>query len=369
MHLLALRAERVRNLKEVDLHLPKGLTLVAGANGQGKTSLLESVYVLGTGRSFRTRRVEELVSWQGGPLSVVGRVAARHGEVELGVSVDASDKGLLVNGARRGLESFLGRLDVVDLTANREAVLRGGPVERRRFLDRGVLGLEPSYLRSIGEYRRVLLQRNALLRRGAGRSHEPAELDAWDERFVSASKTLHLQRRRYAERLAARLQTIGLELLADGQRPELRYRPSPPELAKAEEGRFEEVFSERVARCRGRDRELGYTSEGPHRDDLSVELNGIDLRRFGSAGQVRAAMIALKLGKLSLLEDERGEAPLFLMDDFDTDLDDARMEAVAGFLERAQCQAVIATSKEDVVGRLDVANLKLRMVDGVAEAA
>jgi DNA replication and repair protein RecF len=194
-------------------------------------------------------------------------------------------------------------------------------------------------------------------------------LDAWDERLGAAARGLHLERRHYVVRLAAEVARIGPELLPDGVAPRLTYRPSPPELDEVSEDRFDRVFGERLATCRGRDRELGYTSEGPHRDDLRVELKGVDLRRFGSAGQVRAAMIALKLGKLSLLREERGEAPLFLLDDFDTDLDDARMEALVGYLRRAEFQTVVATSKEEVIGRIGAAALRIRMDDGVARAA
>ena len=231
------------------------MTLVGGGNGQGKTSLLEAMYLLGTGRSFRTRRVEELVRWNGGSMRVLGRVKARRGEEELAVAVTAEGKDLLVNGAKRGLESFLGRLDVVDLTASRMAVLRGAPEERRRFLDRGVVGLDPVHLGVIGEYRRVLQQRNALLRSGFRAADGPAQLDAWDERLRAAARGLHLGRRRYVERLAAEVASIGPELLPDGLAPRLSYRPSPPELEEAPGHRFDEVFDKRLARCRGRDRE------------------------------------------------------------------------------------------------------------------
>jgi DNA replication and repair protein RecF len=367
--LTALRAKGLRNLKDVDLRLPQGLTLVTGANGQGKTSLLEAAYLLGTGRSFRTRRLEDLICWDGGPLTARGRVTGRHGEVEVAVAFDSGQRTLLVNGAPRGLESFLGRLRVIDLTAKRMEVLRGGPDERRRFLDRGVAGLDSAHLRVIGEYRQVLQHRNALLRSGKLEREGSAQLDAWDERLTAAARGLHLGRRTYAERLGAGLAAVGPELLPDGVAPRLRYKPSPPELAEASADRFEAVFGERLARCRGRDRELRHTSEGPHRDDLRVELNAVDLRRFGSAGQVRAAMIALKLGKLSLMREEVGEAPLFLLDDFDTDLDDTRLAALAGYLQRAGSQVLLATSKEGVIGRIRVAELTLRMDDGVARAA
>lgn len=369
MQLTAFRVEGLRNLQKIELELPPGLTMVAGENGQGKTSLLEAMYLLATGRSFRTRTLEELIGWENSALVVGGKVLSRRGEVSLAATIDSEQKALLVNGAKRGMESYLGRLDVVDLTAPRMNVLRGSPEERRRFIDRGIVGIDAHFLSSIGEYRRLLQQRNALLRRAKYGTLDEGQLDAWDERFISAAKKLHIERRRYCAMLAEKLATIGPELLPDGKVPELIYRPSPPELGEAEESRCVEVLAERLERCRGRDRELGHTSEGPHRDDLKIQLDKVDLRKFGSAGQVRAAMIALKLGKLSLIGEERGEAPLFLLDDFDTDLDDARMAAVATYLQRAGSQAVIATSKEDVFRRTEVAQLKLRMKQGVAQQA
>jgi len=369
LQLTAFRVEGLRNLQKNELELPPGLTMVAGENGHGKTSLLEAIYLLATGRSFRTRKLEELIGWDGEGLAVRGEVTSRRGDVALGATITAEEKALLVNGAKRGMESFLGRLDIVDLTAPRMNVLRGAPDERRRFIDRGIVGIDPHFLSSIGEYRRLLQQRNALLRRAKYGSMDASQLDAWDERFVGAAKRLHMERRRYCALLDKKLGTIGPELLPQGKLPKLTYRPSPPELADTEESGVVQLLAERLERCRGRDRELGHTSEGPHRDDLKVSFSEVDLRKFGSAGQVRAAMIALKLGKLSLIGEERGESPLFLLDDFDTDLDDVRMAAVADYLQRAGSQAVIATSKEDVFGRTEVAELKLRMKQGVATEA
>jgi len=369
LHLIRLRAKGLRNLEDLDLELPPGLTLLVGGNGQGKTSLLEAAYLLGTGRSFRTRKLDDLVSWNDGPLAVHGRVAGRHGESDLGVTFEAKERALLANGAKVGLESFLGRLEVVDLTLSRMEVLRGPPEERRRFLDRGIVGLDTSFLHVIGEYRRVLRHRNALLRREAALGAGTTELDVWDHRLAASARGMHVERRKYAERLGAELTKIGRELLPDGKVPHLCYTPSPRELDETPDSQVEALLAERLERCRGRDRELGHTSEGPHRDDLRVELDGADLRRFGSAGQVRAAMIALKLGKLSLMGEELGEAPLFLLDDFDTDLDDDRMAALTGYLEGVGCQVLLATSKEGTSGRMGRAELLLHVKDGVARPA
>lgn len=347
------------------LDLEPGLTVVIGENAQGKTSLLEAAYLLATGRSFRTHKLDDVVAWQGGPARVAGEVDSRFGVHRLAVTVDGGVRRLLADGAEHEMDSYLGRLDVVDLTAERMHVVRGVPGERRRFLDRGVLGLRASYLHDLGAYRRTLAHRNALLRRG-GWDGPGVEIDAWDERLVSAARPLHLERRAYAEALDRRLGAIGAELLPGRRQLSVRYAGSPAAAAEAPPERFEEILRERLASWRQRDLALGHTSRGPHRDDLRVELDGIDLRRFGSAGQVRAAMVALKLGKLSLFQEEHGDPPLFLMDDFDTDLDEVRASALADFLRQGGFQALVATSKATLSGHLGAARTKLRMKAGAA---
>jgi DNA replication and repair protein RecF len=359
-----IEADRLRNLKGVRLELPAGLTVIAGANGQGKTSLLEAVYVLATGRSFRTRRLDELVSWQGGPLRVAGAVESRAGRAELAVLVEPGSRRLLADGRELDLENYLGRVHIVDLTAERAQVLRGAPLERRRFLDRGIMGLSPELLRVLSTYRRALQQRNALLRNRRAGPGRHAEIDAWDERLVQAAVPLHTARREYAARLAAQLPHVERALFPGGEL-QLRYRPSPARAAQEEPARFADVFHERLLRGRHEDLAIGHTCSGPHRDELIVEHEGVDLRKYGSAGQVRAAMIALKLGKLSLLREQREEAALFLMDDFDIDLDELRASALAAFLQQGRFQALVATSKQALADRLGVGFMKVRMDGGM----
>ena len=365
MQLRVVEVDRLRNLKAVGLELPAGLTLVTGRNGQGKTSLLEAVYLLGTGRSFRARKLEELVAWKGGPLRVAGRVARRTGEIRLGVVVDGPNRKLLVDERERDLEGFLGWLDLVALPNERMAVLRGGPDERRRYLDRGLLGLDAGYLRQLGDYRRVLQQRNALLRAGGGPG---PEMDSWEERLVRSAARIHRSRRAYAVRVAATMGEVGRALYPAGELLTLRYRPSPSSAADIEPAAYERSLAEALHRGRERDAALGYTGSGPHRDDLVVELDGVDLRRFGSSGQVRLAVVALSLAQLSLLQEEKGEAALFLMDDFDSDLDDTRTSALATYLHQGGFQGLVATSKGDLAGRLPVPLRTVRVDDGTVHA-
>jgi len=170
MWLKSLEADRLRNLDVVSVSLSAGLTVVAGRNGHGKTSLLESIYLLSTGRSFRTHRGDELIQREGGPLRVSAGVAHRLGETEIGVVMEPGNRRLLVDDAEVDIATFLGRLDLIALGTERMKVLRGGPEERRRFLDRGVVGIDPAFLKNLGEYRRLLSQRNALLKSARGKS-------------------------------------------------------------------------------------------------------------------------------------------------------------------------------------------------------
>ena len=368
MWLRSLQADRLRNLKTVAVELSGEVTLVTGRNGQGKTSLLEAAYLLGTGHSFRTRKLDELVAWPGGPMRASGRIEGLTGGSTLAVVVDGGAKRLFVDGSERDLDAFLGRLAMVALTGEAMRTLRDGPDERRRFVDAGIAGLSPAYLRELADYRRTLAERNALLRRdGTGRAAaDPAETEAWEERLAVAGTRVHRRRREYLVGLASRLGPAERALFPEGGAIGLAYRPSPARAAEDDPARFAEVFRAALERCRRRDRALGFTTVGPHRDDVSATLDATDLRRFGSAGQLRAAMVALSAGKLAFLKEQRGETPLFLMDDFDSDLDEVRARSLLEFLRGGGFQALLATSKDGFVDRLGLPLPRVRIEGGVA---
>jgi DNA replication and repair protein RecF len=345
------------------LDLPPGVTLVTGRNGQGKTSVLEAAYLAATGRSFRTTRTEEVVDRGGGPLKVSAEVRGLVGASTIGVVIAEGQRRLLVDGIERPIGAFLGRLDVVALATDASRMLRDGPEGRRRFLDSGIVGLRPGYLSDLGEYRRVLAERNALLRRArAGR-----ELDAWDDRLAATGSRIQAQRRAYVLELACRLGAAERALLADGEEIRIRYRPSPePSIADAP---LDDTIREALKRGRSRDLTLGFTAEGPHRDDVATTFSGADIRVFGSAGQLRSTMIALCAGKLGLLRERHQESPLFLMDDFDSDLDESKVRALVDFLREGAFQALLATAKDGYLDRLGFSFPAFRMEGGLARAA
>jgi DNA replication and repair protein RecF len=168
-------------------------------------------------------------------------------------------------------------------------------------------------------------------------------------------------------RLSVRLIEIGRRIFPEHVELHLHYRPSPKLSGEEDAARYSEIYLETLKAQRSRDVALGFTGSGPHRDELKVDLDGVDLRKFGSAGQQRAAMICLKLAKLALLEEMHTESPVFLMDDFDTDIDEERAGRLIAFLEERKIQAVVATSKQTLVDRLHVDFARVRVVDGGAE--
>src|SRR5215831_13119219 len=251
MWLRTLHADRLRNLKTVAIELPPGLTLITGRNGQGKTSLLEAAYLVGTAHSFRTRRIDEIVGWEGGPLRAFGEASGRRGDVALGIVLDQGQRRLFVDGAERDLEGFLGRLDLVALSGEALRVLRDGPDGRRRFLDSGVAGLRPSFLRDLRDHRRALASRNALLRRAVGGpTTARREMEVWEERLAVVAERIHRQRREYAIGLASRLGAAERALFPDGGEVRLGYRPSPARAGDEEACSFAAAYREELERGR-----------------------------------------------------------------------------------------------------------------------
>src|SRR5258706_14752348 len=169
--------------------------------------------------------------------------------------------------------------------------------------------------------------------------------------------------------MASRMGPAERWLFPDGEQLHVRYLPSPAATDESDPAELEARFREALVQKRRRDRTLGFTTEGPHRDDIDVTLDGVDLRKFGSAGQLRAAMIALCAGKLGLLRDERRETPPFLLADFDSDLDEGRTRSLVDFLREGGFQSLMATSKVGFVDRLGVPFHRIQMEGGMARAA
>ena len=324
MPLSRIRISTFRCLRDVDLALHSRRNYIFGANGAGKTSLLEAVFVLGRGRSFRTRQMRRLVQHGSEGFAVFGEVETDDIARRIGVAYRAGRLEKKIDGEpAAGMAQLAELLPVHALDPSMHALVEGGPSERRRFLDWGVFHVEPGYLEDWKRYRRVLSQRNAALKRGAG----PDELRPWSKALAEAGDVVDDRRRRYLDRLAPLVSEFGQRLL-DHQLA-LEYRRGWP----AEEG-----LDAALAAGEMRDRQTGSTEPGPHRAELVLRLEGRRVQDEASRGQQKLTAAALILAQVALESADRPLRSVLVVDDPAAELDARSLERLLASLSDLRAQ-------------------------------
>lgn len=327
------RLKDVRNYSSLDFHPAPGLNVLLGDNAQGKSNLLEAIAMLGTGKSFRTTRESELIREGCSQATLTGEACVIAGTVRLACEMHATASGTrkeyLVNGEPVRYAAFLGRARVVTFAPGDLQLIDGSPALRRSLLNAALAQGSATYYAALLEYGRAVAQKNALLR---GRIVQDETLLAtYDERLVESGVALISERSRYVDEIAvaardATARWIGTQ--ADGAL-EISYRTNIPcaTLARKE---IRAAFVQHLAMRKHSELARGQALVGPHRDDVHFSLGGRSLASFGSQGQRRTAVLALKVAEYAVMRDRCGEAPLLLLDDVLSELDAKRQEA---FLE------------------------------------
>lgn len=326
-----------------------GLNLIVGANGQGKTNLLEAVYFLATTRSFRTHKVQSLFEFDADTLYLTGvrREAGIEGSISIGVeSGGARRREIRIQEEPVSVSEYVRQLPVIAYSSAQLEIVRGGPDERRRFLDRGIVHTRPGYLESLGRYQRVLKQRNALLqsiREGQSRS---SMLDPWDRELTDAASVIVKERAHYAEQLAASFAGIVATHQYHVNDLTIRYRPSGFH-------RTGEPLDDMFLEERDRQIRLGYTTFGPHRDDLDLRREERAASEVLSSGETKMTVLFLKFAKIELFERRWDRPPLFLLDDVDAELDLGIIERLLDYL-RGRTQIFTTSAKASIFDAIDV---------------
>jgi DNA replication and repair protein RecF len=347
-----------RTYARAEAHLGAGLTVVHGPNGAGKSNLLEALYFGCAGRSPRTRNEKELVRFGAQATRVVVRLAGEEEEHELSVGFEpGEDKRMTSDGAPvERLLDIEHRPLLSVFEPDRLELLKGPPSLRRAHLDQVVAALWPQRDGERREYARVLAQRNALLSSiRAGRS-SPASLSTWDQTLARHAIALSSNRSAAVALLAESFAERARELGLHGQAA-LEYRPRSRAVDEAE------FIAELGARL-STDLERGFSSHGPHRDELALLRDGRELRVYGSQGEQRLALLALLLAERALLARERRRTPLMLLDDVMSELDGDRRELLANELLLGGQSVIATTDLAHVPGAEDPAVTRLRVSPG-----
>jgi len=302
----------VRNVREASLDLAPGLNVLVGRNAQGKTSLLEAVGLLARGRSFRTDETETLIRRGAEGLRAQATAVAPDRRTCLEVEVVPGARRLRVDGREVPPREYHGRLEVVVYSTDRLRVVRGPMRERRQFLDRSGSALWPAYRQTAREFERILGQRNAALETGA------KDLDAWSERFVELGARLRARRAVYVDRLR---QALRHGFHPEGEGYDVVLVPAP--LAGGVEAERPRLAAEMESRRRDESR-ARRTLVGPHRDEVLLLVDGEEAGVAASSGQARSLLLALALASLEVYRQETGSAAVALLDDLDSELDEAR---------------------------------------------
>jgi DNA replication and repair protein RecF len=322
-----LTTENFRNLAPDAVSFHPAANIVVGRNGQGKTNLIEAIYFVATTKSFRTSRVQSLFRFAAANVFVSGNVSRDSVTRTVSVGLEGGEsrrRVLLINGERVALPAYLRALTVFAYSAARLDIIRGGPEEKRRFLDRGIASIDAAYLEELTRYLRVLKQRNALLH-----EHSISSLDAWDEEFVAFGSAVQAKRAAYAREVAASLANVIATHGYHVSRVELSYQPSVPE-----------------PRNRRDELRARMSLSGPQRDVLEFLVDGRPASEVLSGGELKTMVLFLKFAKLEIFRRRFDEPPLFLLDDIDAELD---LEILQRLLSKLPSSTqVFATSAKEV---------------------
>ena len=333
MILKTISTQNFRNLADAEIEFHPEANILVGRNGQGKTNLLEAAYFLATTKSFRTSRVASMFRFGSPSVFASGSLHRDGVDRTLSVGLETGEtkrRVLMINGEKVTLPNYLNAMSVFAYSSSRLEVIRGTPEERRRFLDRGIASVNPAYLEQLTLYTRVLKQRNALLSEIALRREVQSSLDAWDNELMVAANVVHRARAAYA----ADLEKLFTEIVSSHgyhvTGVTMAYKPSS---------------TEELAKHRREELRARMSLVGPQRDVIEFLVDGRPASEVLSGGEQKMIVLFLKFAKLELFRRRHDDAPLFLLDDVDAELD---LEILQSLLSKLPVSTqVFATSAKE----------------------
>ena len=336
MYINKIKLQNFRNYNEQEINLNKSINVFYGDNAQGKTNILEAIFLCTFGKSFRTNKEKELVKLGKDNANVIIEYEKKDRDGKISISI-SDKKQILVNGIKiKKLSELLGNINIVIFTPDDINILKGGPALRRRFLDMMIGQLKPNYVYILNMYIKTLEQRNNYLRQIKEENKPENLLDIWDEKLIEYADIIYKYRKEFIDKIKKKINIIHKKITDEKEEINIQY------ISNCES---KEVYSELLKQRRKLDIIKGFTTKGIHRDDFEIYINNKELSIYGSQGQNRTAILSLKLSELQVIYDEIEEEPILLLDDFMSELDINRRK---NFLNNINNTQVIITCAEKI---------------------
>lgn len=362
MRLLEVSVSNFRNISSINLKPAPGVNLFWGENAQGKTNLLEAIYYLVTGRSFRTRFDREVLPWDSPfETAAIIRGTVQNPEMEYPIVVAIDQNRKEVSCGEKSLSSLgllWGRMNAVLFTPGDLDIIQGTPGIRRRFLDMEGSQMDTQYLRNLQSYNQILRQRNALLKSEIEEENLAENLDVWDEQIAIHAAEIYHFRRIFLSRLLNAARDIFDNLGNTGEYIDLEYDNFLGKKNNAETNKqtIAAIHKKELKRLHSEDLYRGTTTCGPHRDDFIIHINSREARTYASQGQTRSLAVTLRLAEIKLMEEYTGHTPLLLLDDIVSELDGVRRRHFLSLLKPGYQTFITGTDADILAGSLPVEN-------------
>lgn len=353
-----LSLEHYRNIEQLQLEAEPEVNILIGENAQGKTNILESLFVLALTRSHRTHKDKELIGWERERAFIGAEISRKLGDIRLNLTISGQGKSARINGLeQKKLSHFVGTMNVVMFAPEDLEIVKGSPGYRRRFMDMEIAQVHPSYMHHLQQYQRIVAQKNNYFKKTPFTGKADLMLDVWNEQLAAEGVKIIRSRQHFITKLQRWAEEIHYGITGGQEKLAISYKPSF-DCGEEDETVLFNQFMIKLSQAKEQEWRRGACLIGPHRDDLAFEVNGKDAFAFGSQGQQRTVSLSLKLAELELIKSEVGEYPILLLDDVLSELDRNRQSQLIETF-RGKVQTFITTTSVDSIESGSLRNARL----------
>lgn len=334
MYLENLKLINFRNYDDLYIEFNKNINLIVGKNGQGKTNIVESIYMMSIGKSFRTNKDREVIKFNRKSLYLAGQYKNNYRNGFIEIIIDKNKKGIKLNKVSISkVYELLGNLNVVIFSPEDLMLIKDGPRQRRNFIDKEISQIMPKYYNILVNYNKTLHQRNNILK---SKNIDYALLDVYDESISSYGSDIIIFRRDFIKKLNIVCNDVHKKLTDNKEDLKIYYKPQILVNDNDSKENIENKLLNKLKLSREYDLKIKSTKYGIHKDDIEIYINDFDIKKYGSQGQQRMASISMKLSELNLIKNEVGEYPILILDDVFSELDETRQKLLINNLKEVQ---------------------------------